>query len=114
MVYFGAGGEPDMFSGTDAPWHWAILILVAVALFGYKKLPDASRALGRSLRIFKTEIKGMVDDDKVRDGRDGTADPAAEVRPLPQAEVVPPTVTVEKSAPSAPSTGGDQPSAGAQ
>ncbi len=32
-------------------------------LFGYKKLPDASRSLGRSLRIFKGEMKGMKDDD---------------------------------------------------
>jgi len=40
------------------------LILVAVfLLFGYKKLPDASRSLGRSLRIFKGEMKGMQEDD---------------------------------------------------
>ena len=42
-----------------------ILILVAILLlFGYKKLPDASRSIGRSLRIFKGEMKGMKDDDK--------------------------------------------------
>ena len=52
--------------GWDAPWHWIVLALVVIALFGYKKLPDASRSLGRSLRIFKTEIKGMTEDDKVR------------------------------------------------
>lgn len=40
-----------------------ILILIAMLLlFGYKKLPDASRSLGRSLRIFKGEMKGMKDD----------------------------------------------------
>jgi sec-independent protein translocase protein TatA len=32
-------------------------------LFGYKKLPDASRSLGRSLRIFKTEMRSMSGDD---------------------------------------------------
>jgi sec-independent protein translocase protein TatA len=52
--------------GWDAPWHWVILAIVVIALFGYKKLPDASRAVGRSLRIFKTEIKGMTDDDSAR------------------------------------------------
>ena len=42
-----------------------LLIIVAVVflLFGYKKLPDATRAVGRSLRIFKGEIKGMTEDD---------------------------------------------------
>ncbi|MCO7219840.1 Sec-independent protein translocase subunit TatA [Klenkia sp. PcliD-1-E] len=40
------------------------LILLAVfVLFGYKKLPDATRSLGRSLRIFKGEMKGMQADD---------------------------------------------------
>ena len=44
-----------------------ILIIIAVLLlFGYKKLPDASRSIGRSLRIFKGEMKGLKDDD-VRD-----------------------------------------------
>jgi sec-independent protein translocase protein TatA len=41
-----------------------LLLVVALLLFGgYKKLPDASRSLGRSLRIFKGEMKGMKDDD---------------------------------------------------
>jgi sec-independent protein translocase protein TatA len=41
-----------------------ILIIIAVLLlFGYKKLPDASRSIGRSLRIFKGEMKGLKDDD---------------------------------------------------
>ena len=40
-----------------------LIILAILLLFGYKKLPDASRSLGRSLRIFKGEMKGMKDDD---------------------------------------------------
>ena len=42
---------------------------LVIALFGYKKMPDAARSLGRSLRIFKTEIKGMSEDDKAREAR---------------------------------------------
>ena len=58
------------------------ILLVILLLFGYKKLPDASRSLGRSLRIFKGEMKGMKDDDvRTRD--------AAGVRPV-QGEIVPP------------------------
>ena len=48
--------------GLGAPELIAICVLVLL-LFGYKKLPDASRSIGRSLRIFKGEMKGMKDDD---------------------------------------------------
>ena len=45
-----------------------ILAIVALVLFfGWKQLPEMSRSLGRSLRIFKTEIKGMSEDDKARE-----------------------------------------------
>ena len=40
--------------GALSPWHWAILILVLVLLFGSKRLPDAARSLGKSMRIFKS------------------------------------------------------------
>ncbi len=44
------------------PWHLLILVLVVLLLFGGKRLPDAARGLGRSLRIFKSEVKQMQDD----------------------------------------------------
>ena len=50
-----------------------LIILAILLLFGYKKLPDASRSLGRSLRIFKGEMKGMKDDDvRTRDAAQAT------------------------------------------
>ncbi|MDT0274785.1 Sec-independent protein translocase subunit TatA [Blastococcus goldschmidtiae] len=48
------------------PMEIGLVLLAVLLLFGYKKLPDASRSLGRSLRIFKGEMKGMKDDDKGR------------------------------------------------
>ena len=39
--------------------HWLIVAVVVIVLFGSKKLPDAARGLGRSLRIFKSEVKEM-------------------------------------------------------
>jgi sec-independent protein translocase protein TatA len=44
------------------PMEIGLIVLAVLLLFGYKKLPDASRSLGRSLRIFKGEMKGMKDD----------------------------------------------------
>jgi sec-independent protein translocase protein TatA len=67
--------------GWEAPWHWVVIAILVIALFGYKKLPDASRSLGRSLRIFKTELKGMTQDDEARE----TA--AKDVTPVQQQSV---------------------------
>jgi sec-independent protein translocase protein TatA len=44
-------------------WELILVVLVIMVLFGAKRLPDASRSLGRSLRIFKAETKGLRDDD---------------------------------------------------
>lgn len=40
------------------------ILAVLVLLFGSKKLPDAARSLGRSMRIFKSETKGLRSDDR--------------------------------------------------
>jgi sec-independent protein translocase protein TatA len=53
--------------GLERPTAWILLAVVALALFGYKRLPDASRSIGRSLRIFKSEMKGMNTDDEERE-----------------------------------------------
>ena len=49
--------------GRIEPWHIVVLVIVFIALFGYKKLPDAARSVGRSLRILKAETKGLRGDD---------------------------------------------------
>jgi sec-independent protein translocase protein TatA len=68
--------------GLGAP-ELVIIVLAILLLFGYKKLPDASRSLGRSLRIFKGEMKGMKDDDvRLKD--------AAQATPV-RGEVIPST-----------------------
>ena len=48
--------------GGLQPWHWLIVIAAFILLFGAKKLPDAARSLGKSMRIFKSEIKEMQAD----------------------------------------------------
>lgn len=46
------------------PWEIAIIAVVVLVLFGSKKLPDTARSLGRSLRILKSETKGLRDDEE--------------------------------------------------
>ncbi|HEY8532921.1 MAG TPA: Sec-independent protein translocase subunit TatA [Micromonospora sp.] len=48
--------------GALKPWHIAVLVVVLILLFGSKRLPDAARALGRSLRIIKAETRSLADD----------------------------------------------------
>jgi sec-independent protein translocase protein TatA len=50
----------DLF---DSPWKVLIFAVVILVLFGSKKLPDAARSLGRSMRILKAEVGGLHDDE---------------------------------------------------
>lgn len=50
------------------PSHILILLIVVLVLFGAKRLPDSARSLGRSMRIFKSEIKEMNTDEKKSEG----------------------------------------------
>ncbi len=61
-------------------WHWLIVLAAFVLLFGAKKLPDAARGVGRSLRILKSEVSAMNDDD--------VKDPTTEAAPAPVTPVL--------------------------
>ena len=79
--------------GGLRPWHIAVLVVVLVLLFGAKRLPDAARALGRSMRILKAETKGLADDDpagkaEAQSGRQPLA-AAGDDRPSPPPVVDP-------------------------
>ena len=50
----------DLF---DSPWKILIVAVVLIVLFGSTKLPVAARSLGRSMRILKSEVSGLHDDD---------------------------------------------------
>jgi sec-independent protein translocase protein TatA len=71
------------------PWEIAIIAVVILVLFGSAKLPQAARSLGRSMRIFKSETKGLIgdeDDDqqqaRPRDAREEAARLRAEAARL--------------------------------
>jgi len=54
------------------PSHLLIVGVLLVILFGWKKLPDAARSVGRSMRIFKSEVSEMKND-----GKESRPSPAA-------------------------------------
>jgi len=69
----------DLF---DSPWKILIVAVVIIVLFGSKKLPDAARSLGRSMRILKKEVSDMHEDP------DTPAKPNAPAAQAPQAELM--------------------------
>lgn len=67
--------------GAARPWHIIVVVVVLVLLFGAKRLPDAARSLGRSMRILKAETRGLAEDDV-----EAKAEAQASRRPLSQAD----------------------------
>lgn len=41
-----------------------IIAILLIVIFGWKRLPDAARSLGRSARVFKSEVDEMKNDGK--------------------------------------------------
>jgi sec-independent protein translocase protein TatA len=66
----------DLF---DSPWKILIVAVVLIVLFGSKKLPDAARSLGKSMRILKTEVSSLHHDDESAPGSSAAFPPPAEI-----------------------------------
>ncbi|HUH67994.1 MAG TPA: Sec-independent protein translocase subunit TatA [Mycobacterium sp.] len=84
--------------GSLQPIHWLILAVVVILLFGAKKLPDAARSLGKSMRIFKSELREMQSENKAEAPslENPTASPATPVATPQQVQsqrVDPPAAT---------------------
>ena len=62
----------DLF---DSPWKILIIAIVVLVLFGSRKMPDAARSLGRSMRILKSEIKDLHEDDATPDSQQAQPQP---------------------------------------
>lgn len=67
----------DLF---DSPWKVLIVAVVLIVLFGSKKLPDAARSLGKSMRILKTEVTDLHGDEAEK-GKTAAALPAEPAQP---------------------------------
>jgi sec-independent protein translocase protein TatA len=65
-----------MFSDLfDSPWKILIIAAVVLVLFGAKKMPEAARSLGKSMRILKTEMSNLHDDEQPGSPASGTTAP---------------------------------------
>jgi sec-independent protein translocase protein TatA len=69
--------------------HLLIIAVLLIVLFGAKRLPDAARGIGRSLNIFKSEVRSMQDEQQ---GTQPQAGPQNQAAPQQQiaAQPVPP------------------------
>jgi sec-independent protein translocase protein TatA len=73
--------------GSFSVWHWLIVLLIVVLIFGTKKLKNIGSDLGGAVKGFK---------DGVRDGTASPADPAAPTAQVGAARTLDPgTVDVD-------------------
>jgi sec-independent protein translocase protein TatA len=78
----------DLF---DSPWKILIIAVVIIVLFGSKKLPQAARSLGQSMRIMKREVSSLHEDEQEAPAQDGTAAP-----PFQQPQLTPAPAPVDQ------------------
>lgn len=72
--------------------EWLVILAIVVLVFGAAKLPELARGTGQALRIFKTETKGLRDDEDEK-----PAGPTATTAPseLPPASTAPVEPVIE-------------------
>jgi len=68
----------DLF---DSPWKILIVAVVIIVLFGSRKLPDAARSLGKSMRILKTEVQGLHEDNETQTTYSAPVPTPAQIQP---------------------------------
>lgn len=74
-------------------WHLVIILAIVLLLFGAPKLPGLARSIGQSMRIFRSEVKTMKDEN----GNDVAVDDTADESDVPQATKTTPKSSKPKS-----------------
>jgi sec-independent protein translocase protein TatA len=76
--------------------EWLVILAIVILVFGAAKLPDLARNSGQALRIFKSETRGLRDDEK--DSQESTdTPPAAPTAELPPSEPEAPRPTESRT-----------------
>jgi sec-independent protein translocase protein TatA len=76
--------------------HIIILLVVVLILFGSTRLPGAAEALGKSMRIFKSEAKKMHDDDPAKTAQATAVQQPVAPQPLPAQPAAPDPATQQQ------------------
>jgi sec-independent protein translocase protein TatA len=63
-------GGTSMFEGLFQPLHLIVIFLIALLVFGPKKLPDLGKGLGEAIRGFKKALDGDELNDKQSQNRE--------------------------------------------
>ena len=71
-----------MLNGLQ-PWHVIIVVVVVVLLFGAKRLPDAARSIGKSMKIFRAETRSMHEGEAPAEDAETRHLPATPAEPKP-------------------------------
>jgi sec-independent protein translocase protein TatA len=91
-----------MFGNTIGPGEIAIVLVIALLIFGPKKLPELGKGLGRGMRDFKRAVTGDDDDERKEEETKKVEIPPAPVVHAPVAEApapAPAEVVAEAPAP---------------
>lgn len=51
--------------GFSSIWHWVIVLLVVVLLFGARRIPEIAKGLGSGIKNFKKALKDDEKDDVI-------------------------------------------------
>ena len=81
----------DPLFGMPQGMEWLIILAIVVLVFGAAKLPELARGTGQALRIFKTETKGLRDEDKDPEATPVELPPTSttQAQPVEQSDVEP-------------------------
>lgn len=84
-------------------WQIVVVVVLAIILFGAPKLPGMARSLGQSMRIFKSEVKQLREEDNVPGTPAGPLPaPAAPEGTVPMTSPVHPESTAHQEKPAPP------------
>ncbi len=79
-----SAGNPKMLDNLFTPTHLIFVLVIALLVFGPRKLPELGKGLGEGLRGFKQAIKGDSADDNIAKTEAKPSEKAAEVKTAPE------------------------------
>lgn len=83
------GMEIHMLRNGFEPWHLIILLAVVLLMFGGAKLPELARGMGRSIRIFRSE---MNEAEKEKTGEPSKIEGTTQARDADSVQAMPETL----------------------